>query len=200
MTTYPIVTLGNGDVTDPAWFNDITNAVNDHQTRISSVETQYNPQVAYTTNGTMATSTVIGTEVAMTAWTGGASPTFIFKTGWVHELFIHGAAADAGSAGSAGQVAVRVRKGLNTTSGQQLGYMTVPTVGASKVISVTNVRYVKNASGADISTQLGLTVDRQQGGNAIIYGDSNIPLMVSMRPIGLITQLANFAAIAVSIV
>jgi hypothetical protein len=200
MTTYPIVSPVDGGVLDPAWGDDVTDAVNDHQTRLSSVETSYNPQVAYTTNGTMATSTVVGTEVAMSAWTGGASPTFVFKAGWVHELTIHGAAADAGTALQAGQVAVRVRKGLNTTSGQQLGYMTVATSGASKVISVTNIRYVKNATASDISTQLGLTVDKQQGGNALIYGDTNIPLMVSMRPIGLISQLTNFAAIAVSIV
>lgn len=199
MTTFPIVAPIDGGVLDPAWGTDITNAVNSHETRVSSLETSYNPQVAYTTNGTMATATVVGTEVAMTAWTGGASPTFTFKAGWVHEIFIHGAAADAGTAGSAGQVAVRVRKGVNTTSGQQLGYMTIVTAGASKVISVTNVRYVKNATAADISTQLGLTVDRQQGGNALIYGDANIPLMVSMRPIGLISQLTNFASIAVAI-
>jgi len=200
MTTYPIVALGEGVVLDPDWIADVTAAANDHQTRITSLETGTVAQLAYTTNGTMATSTVIGTEVAMSAWTGGASPTFVFKAGWVHELILHGAAADAGTAGSAGQVAVRIRKGLNTTSGQQLGYTTISTVGASKVISTTSIRYVKNATALDISTQLGLTVDRQQGGNALIYGDANIPLMVSMRPIGLISQLTNFAAIAVSIV
>jgi len=198
MTTYPIVALGEGDVTDPAWFADITAAVNDHQTRVTSLETGNVPQVAYTTNGTMATST--GAEAAMTAWTGGASPTFTFKAGWVHELNMQGAGADLGTAGVAGRIRIRVRKGLNTTSGQQLGFLYLGTVGNGNVVSTTAVRYVKNATAADISSQLGMTVEKLLGGNAVLYGDTDVPLMVTMRPIGLISQLTNFAAVAVSIV
>lgn len=38
MTTFPIVSLADGEVADPAWFDDITDAVNDHESRISAVE------------------------------------------------------------------------------------------------------------------------------------------------------------------
>lgn len=36
--TYPIVALGEGEVLDPDWIADITEAVNDHQDRLSSLE------------------------------------------------------------------------------------------------------------------------------------------------------------------
>lgn len=37
MTTFPIITLNDGDVSNPQWFADITNAVNDHEGRISTI-------------------------------------------------------------------------------------------------------------------------------------------------------------------
>ncbi len=35
---FPIIALADGEVTDPAWFADITEAVNDHETRVSALE------------------------------------------------------------------------------------------------------------------------------------------------------------------
>lgn len=137
MTTYPIVAPTEGTKLDPTWGGDVTAALNDHETRISSVETQYNPQVAYTTNGVMASSS--GSEVAMTAWTGGASPTFVFKAGWVHELSIQGAVDDSGTGGTAGRIIARVRKGLNTTSGQQLALIYAISRGGGIVISTSAI-------------------------------------------------------------
>lgn len=197
--TFPIVVPTEGTELDPDWGADITNAVNDHETRVSSLETGFNPQVSYTTNGTMATSS--GAEVAMTAWTGGASPTHVFKAGWVHEVSIQGAVADSNASAVPARANVRVRKGVNTTSGQQLALIYAPTVGnSSSVVSCSAIRYVKNATGADISTQLGMTIQRGTGSsNVVLYGDTDVPLMITMRPIGLISELTNFAAIAVSI-
>lgn len=38
MTTFPITTLGDGEVADPQWFADITDTANDHETRLGVVE------------------------------------------------------------------------------------------------------------------------------------------------------------------
>lgn len=38
MVTYPIVALNDGEVAAPAWFADITDAANDHETRLSALE------------------------------------------------------------------------------------------------------------------------------------------------------------------
>lgn len=47
MVTFPIVALNDGEVAAPEWFADITDAVNDHETRLSALElpswTSYTP-------------------------------------------------------------------------------------------------------------------------------------------------------------
>src|SRR5262245_17030734 len=147
MTTFPILALADGEVLDPQWIADITAAVNDHENRVDAIEVGGLGQLAYTTNGTMASST--GTEVAMTAWTGGASPTFVFRAGYVHELVVQCGGFDSTVAATAGRANIRVRKGVNTTSGQQLALIYLPTIGNSSSVTTIGVtRYVKNATGA----------------------------------------------------
>ncbi|HEX8106113.1 MAG TPA: hypothetical protein VF516_00230 [Kofleriaceae bacterium] len=199
MVAYPIIALNDGDILDPQWIDDITDAANDHQTRVTALEQGFNPQVSYTTNGVMASST--GAEVAMTAWTGGVSSTFLFKAGWVHEMVIQFGGSDSTAGSSAGRQIARVRKGVNTIVGQQLALMYLSTVGNSGAVTTGSAtRYVKNATGADISTQIGMTIQRQTGAGTItLYGDTDVPLTLAMRPLGLISQLTNFAAVAVSI-
>jgi hypothetical protein len=57
MTTYPILTLEDGEVADPAWFADITDSANDHEDRLGALEgvawVSYTP--AWTTSGTAPT-------------------------------------------------------------------------------------------------------------------------------------------------
>lgn len=52
--TFPIITIADGEVADPAWFADITEAVNDHETRTAALETvawtSYTP--SWTSTGT----------------------------------------------------------------------------------------------------------------------------------------------------
>ena len=38
--TFPIITLGDGEVADPQWFSDITDTANDHETRLNTLEQQ----------------------------------------------------------------------------------------------------------------------------------------------------------------
>src|SRR5687767_10026227 len=57
MTTYPILTLEDGEVADPAWFADITDSANDHEDRLGALEgvawVSYTP--AWTTSGSAPT-------------------------------------------------------------------------------------------------------------------------------------------------
>ena len=94
----------------------------------------------------------------MSAWTGGVDTTFTFTDGYLYKLEIVGGSANTDSAGTTGMNIIRVRKGVNTTSGQQLLQTVTFTRGGSNVISFAAHSYVKNASGADITTALGVTV------------------------------------------
>jgi hypothetical protein len=198
--TYPITLPADGTRIDPQWGIDVTNGVNDHETRIDTLETQFTPQISYSTNGTLATSNT-STEAAMTAWTGGNSASFLFKAGWVHEVNVQGGCADNGTSGFAGRVIVRVRKGLNTTSGTQLALHYQTTRGNSlSVVNFSFTRYVKNATGADITSACGLTIQANMGGTtAVIYGDADTPLMLTIKPIGTTANLPQFANIAAAI-
>lgn len=63
MTTYPIVALADGEITDPAWFADITAAVNDHQTRTSALETAtFKPLYKRRTSDLTRTSTSLAAD------------------------------------------------------------------------------------------------------------------------------------------
>lgn len=77
MTTYPIVTLADGEVADPAWFDDITDAVNDHQTRLNTVESQVATSSASNTDPTTSRSTT------STSFTSTLSPANICGTAFV---------------------------------------------------------------------------------------------------------------------
>lgn len=137
----------------------------------------------------------------MSAWTGGVDTTFTFTDGYLYKLEIVGGSANTDSAGTTGMNIIRVRKGVNTTSGQQLLQTVTFTRGGSNVISFAAHSYVKNASGADITTALGVTVARSIGaGNSLVYGDSNIPLIVTVTRLGRTADMGTgLSGIAVSI-
>jgi hypothetical protein len=61
--TFPILTLGDGEEADPAWFADITDTVNDHEDRVAALEsvawTTYTP--GWTSTGTAPVIGINGT-------------------------------------------------------------------------------------------------------------------------------------------
>lgn len=71
MVAYPIVALADGDVLDPDWIADVTDAANDHQTRIATLEgVDLTPLwTVWSASATAATNTtelVIGTAPSST--------------------------------------------------------------------------------------------------------------------------------------
>lgn len=181
------------------WGKPVTDLLNEHDDRIVVLEAQQtSAQLAYTQNGTMATSTVVGTEVAMAGWTGGVSPTFLFKAGWVYVAIVQVGVTDTGTALQAGRVEVRMRKGF-TTGGQQLGHAYCITRGGDSVVDTQFTRYIKNVTAADVSTQIGMTVTKNAGGDAKIFGDSLSPFTLAIQPLGLASVLTSHAAVATAI-
>lgn len=57
--TFPIIALGDGDESDPQWFADITEAVNDHETRVGVLEQQQIQLVYKTVDETVNNSAVL---------------------------------------------------------------------------------------------------------------------------------------------
>lgn len=154
---------------------------------------------SYTTAGTVASST--GTEVAMASW-AGVDTSFTFVNGYLYGLSITGGAYNnGGTLATVERSEVRVRKGVNTTTGLQLLALQVPTLGGGNVTSFANHGYVKNSSGANITTSLGVTIQRTAGASSnSLFGDTDVRLMVSVRRIGLVSSLGSgIVGVAVAI-
>lgn len=80
----PIITLADGEAADPQWFEDVTDAVNDHKTRIDTLESQVNTASASnsdptsrTTSSTSFTSTLSPANICGTAFVAPTSGTVL---------------------------------------------------------------------------------------------------------------------------
>lgn len=181
------------------WGKPVTDAINDYENRIALLESEQT-LASYTLNGTMATSS--GAEVAMTAYTGGVSENFVLSNGYTYRIEITCGVGNTDAAGTTASSVIRLRKGINTTSGQQLLYTKHISRGGSDIDTVSAHGYIKNASGVDVTTQIGVTIARNTGtANNLLYGDVNIPLIVELTRMGPTAKLgAGITAVAVSIV
>lgn len=147
----------------------------------------------YTGGGNVAASTGT-TEVAVTSATWGTEPTFTFKNNRSYELTVMGMVRAATAVSSA--TTIRVRKGAQTTSGTVLASIAVhcTSAGSSALVGFCETRYIRNASGGDVSTKLSVTNQRVTGTASIeLYGDANQPLGVFVKDLGITSQQSGFS-------
>lgn len=71
--TYPIITLLDGEEADPQWFSDITEAINDHQSRLSIVEVIDAPSGVSNAGTTSGTDTTTSASYVNMAGTGAVT-------------------------------------------------------------------------------------------------------------------------------
>ena len=155
------------------------------------------------TAGSVATATVTNTEVAVPAASWAHEPNPVFSNGSLYRLELqYGLGLSVNAVGSA---RVRIRKGSASTSGQLLGETVAMEANFVAFHSrAPLVAYVKNVSGADITTALSVTITRTQGTpNMSLYGDAlggtwGVPFNLTIERIG--TTAARFANLAVAIV
>lgn len=149
----------------------------------------------YATGGTLATSAAA--ETAMTAWTGGDA-TVDFLNLHLYRLDLEIGATDAGAAGVAGIVIIKIRRTVNSTAAAILGQFQAVTGGNNAVASKHFASYVYNASGATVSASLGLTVTKSIGGDAKIYGDATgLPCILTVTHLGLSTNWSSLSTATV---
>jgi hypothetical protein len=113
--TFPIISLLNGEVADPAWFVNITESVNDHESRIDTLESQVSASSASNVDTTTRTT-------ASTTYTTTLSPANICGTAFVAptsgKVFLawHAEQANSGAASGA-YTAASIRAGSTVGSG-----------------------------------------------------------------------------------
>lgn len=152
---------------------------------------------AYFSGGTTA-SAAAGAENIMTAWTAGG--TFTFEQGSLYRWKFAFGYYD--TAGTAHLIDFRLRKGF-TTAGLQLAQFrrtTTAGVGASIVQMGYHEGYIKNASGGQVVTAVGASVQRAAGtGTVALYGDATFQMTLALEHVGTTAALPTLAAIAVEI-
>lgn len=152
------------------------------------------------TGGTIAGST--GTEVAIASgsYTGRNEPNFNFAAGLVYQMTLVTGAFPSTATNSI--TSVRIRKGSGTISGTQYAYWQVPLNSAENgnVGSHTQIAWVKNAGAGSVSTKLSITNQRINGAaTTSLFGDGNVPIILSVMSVGAIAQLPNLATVAVQV-
>jgi hypothetical protein len=194
MSLFDWADVAFGRTADPDQMNLLGAAVERHDAQLQGVD------MAYYTGGTIINVSPAGTEAAMSAW-GGSNPDFLIETGWIYECNCVVNVADTGTSGTAAQMTWRLRKGINTTSGQQLGQRYLATKGGDHVCSHTAIVYIKNVTGTNITTKLGFTIAGNSGGpNFKLYGDTSVPLSVAIKKLALVANAPNVAGVATAIV
>lgn len=143
-----------------------------------------------TTQGVVAT-TPAGAEIAVPSGSWDAEPTFTFRNEYVFQVQatgIMGVTTDQ-------QVgAIRVRVGSGSTSGTQLCQFNHQVSGVFVSPTFSDIGYFVNSSGADVATQLSLTINRIGGlGNMSLAGDTSTRLAVAVYQIGPFVQLPSLA-------
>lgn len=149
---------------------------------------------AYFSGGTTA-SAAGGLENIMTAWTGGG--TFTFEQGQLYRWNLAFGFYD--SAGTAHLCDIRLRKGFST-GGLLVGQfrrVTVAGVGASIVQMGYHSGFIKNATGGQVVTPIGVSIQRSAGtGTVALYGDATFQMNLTLEQVGAVSSYPALAAIA----
>jgi hypothetical protein len=199
MVAYPITAPVAGAKTRTGWSTDVTDSCNDHETRITALEALIPGKHFYTVAGTVATS-VAAAEAAIVSWNASSDASITWRNGYIYLVMFNTGHYD--SAGSIHVSTIRIRKSVNSTAAQELIFrraVEVAGVGAN-VSTFCDFGYVKNASGADIVSTPGMTIQRVVGAaNVSLYGDASELCGISVFCLGLSANFAGLAARATAI-
>lgn len=152
-----------------------------------------------TDNGTVATSAA-GAEAAVPAASWDNEPTFDFPDNGLFKLTCIGNVINAAATAQLGQI--KIRKGSASVAGTILGLTEWPVAAGFAGLGIGFVfhSWVKNTSGATVSTKLSATIQRVAGaGNFSLHGDAPRPLRIEVEHIGDPADQPGIAAIAVQI-
>lgn len=141
------------------------------------------------TGGFLATGAGVETAIPDASYDGATSPSVDFRAGRCYEMQLdHGMFANA--PGATNQTRVRIRKGTASIVGQILGEAIHDVPNSFAVTSKSMRTFVRNNTGADISTDLSITVQRLAGAaaNFTITGQPDVPLNLTVKDRGRIAR------------
>lgn len=189
MTTFPIITLADGVVSDPQWFADITDVANDHESRIGALE-GVDLIPVWTVSSTTATAGVTTTE---TVFATAPSTTYRAHTAYRIEVSGYGRRTDAGAA-TTQAIQVRDTNSVGTIRMGPLTYVVNPT-GVISNLPIQLFHYVANTTGSDILGRVLVVTQVSGAGTVVLNASASKPWYATCIAVGLDTRFPQSVAL-----
>jgi hypothetical protein len=185
MVAYPIITLADGVVTDPQWFADVTDAANDHQTRLSNLEGVTREPI-WTIFSTSDSAGGTGTETVF-----ATGPSSTYKAHTAYRIEISGYAVR--TAGASTVLNVKIRDTNN--AGTQRMFDSNYTVSASE-LPLQFFHYVANTTANDILGRVLVgTLVTQAASTVVLRGHATKPWYMTCIEVGTDTDFPQSVAL-----
>lgn len=178
MVAYPIVALNDGDELTESWITDVTDAVNDHQTRVSTLE-GVTRQPIWTVFSTAATSGITTTE---TVFATAPSSTYKAHTAYRIEISGYGRRTDAAPATNQ----IFVLRDTNAAGTIRMGLLQwqVNVGGVISNLPIQIFHYVANTGGSDILGRVLVATTQSTGGTVVVNASTQKPWYVTCIEVG----------------
>jgi len=150
--TFPIISPADGEVLDPAWCSDVTEAVNTLRTDTDGLELQLRPQSAYSASASSAIGTTITAILTLTGC--------VLTTGRAYSVEnVGGVVAD-----TTGRYADFALFKTSTAGTQLAAFFRTPQVGGPGVqTNCYGKVYIRNSTAANLTFDLVLSIVASAG-------------------------------------
>jgi hypothetical protein len=186
MVAFPILSLLDGEISDPQWFQDITDAVNDHETRVSTLEgIDRTPQWTVT-----STSASIGATTTEAVFATAPSATYKAHTAYKIEISGYGHR----SVGTGGVTETFQIRDTNTSGTVRMGGLTYG-VNDTAQTPIQLFHYVANTSGSDILGRVLVATITASAGTVHVNASAQKPWYVTCIEAGVDTDFPQAVAL-----
>lgn len=193
MVAYPIVALADGDQLDPAWIADVTDAANDHQTRISVLEgVDLTP--LWTVSSISASTGATTTETVF-----ATAPSSTYRAHTAYRIEISGLGRrTVGTGATALGLQVRDTNTAGTSRMFVLEYTVSDGSDATLMLRNTPIQifhYVANTTGSDILGRVLVATLIAQAGTVVLNAAASKPWYVTCIAVGTDTDFPQAVAL-----
>lgn len=185
MVAFPIVALNDGDVVAESWVTDITDAVNDHETRVSTLE-GIDRSPIWTVWSATATAGATAETVFATA------PSSTYKAHTAYRIEISGYGHRSVGAGSVLQT-FQVRD-TNVSGTSRMGGLTY-TVTDTIQTPIQAFHYIANTTGSDILGRVLCATQSPSAGTVHFNASTIKPWYVTCIEVGVDTDFPQAVAL-----
>lgn len=185
MVAFPILALLDGEVSDPQWFQDITDAVNDHETRVSTLEGINRSPI-----WTVWSATASGSASTEAVFASAPSSTYKAHTAYRIEISCYGHR----SVGTGGTTQTFQVRDTNVSGTVRMGGLTYG-VNDTAQTPIQLFHYIANTTASDILGRVLCATIAAGAGSVHANASSTKPWYVTCIEVGADTDYPQAVAL-----